>query len=193
MASDSQSGVSRIFAAIVVALATAGSCPWWWNKIWPPAPPPADANKTTTQLYPAREATPAGATPREVPHSVPEDTPKRQVPNLESDRRLYTAEIGCKDHFNSRGAQLRDAAMIVRQDRANFHEYGIRDSKDTTDLIFASPKMREELENRQVTAISPEDARTIVSRTPTIELRRLGDGYRVVLLDSGEGLENCTR
>src|SRR5580698_3701854 len=45
----------------------------------------------------------------------------------------YTARLSERDHYNSNGQRLRSAAAIVRQDRANFYVYGLRDSEDEPD------------------------------------------------------------
>jgi hypothetical protein len=43
----------------------------------------------------------------------------------------YTARLSPADHYNSNGVRLHSAAAIIRQDRANYYVYGIRDSEDT--------------------------------------------------------------
>jgi hypothetical protein len=50
------------------------------------------------------------------------------------------------DHFNSNGQRLTSAAAIIRQDRANFHRFGIRDPQDEDDRFFADANNRETLE-----------------------------------------------
>lgn len=66
-----------------------------------------------------------------------------QGPLLES----YTAFLGPDDHFNSRGARLTEPWQIIRQDRANFHRYGIRDAGDQGDAFFASAANRARMES----------------------------------------------
>jgi len=58
----------------------------------------------------------------------------------------YQARLGVDDHYNSNGAQLTDPAAIIRQDRANFHEFGIRDPEDEGDRFFAVKANRARLE-----------------------------------------------
>ncbi|WP_457606707.1 hypothetical protein [Nitratifractor sp.] len=50
----------------------------------------------------------------------------------------YTARIGPYDHYSSRGLLLRDAAEILRQDRANYYRFGLRDPEDTGTGYFRS-------------------------------------------------------
>ena len=52
-------------------------------------------------------------------------------------REAYYARISVADHYNSSGVPLDNAAAIIRQDRANFHEFGIRDAEDQSDAFFA--------------------------------------------------------
>src|SRR6202161_4095143 len=58
----------------------------------------------------------------------------------------YVALLGEADHFNSNGQRLTSAAAIIRQDRANFHRFGIRDPQDQGDKFFADEGNRAELE-----------------------------------------------
>lgn len=67
---------------------------------------------------------------------------KAQGPLLES----YVAFLGPNDHYNSRGARLTEPWQIVRQDRANFHRFGIRDQGDQADRFFASTQNRARME-----------------------------------------------
>ena len=58
----------------------------------------------------------------------------------------YQARLGVDDHYNSNGVQLTDPAAIIRQDRANFHAFGIRDAEDQSDAFFAIKANRARLE-----------------------------------------------
>jgi hypothetical protein len=61
-------------------------------------------------------------------------------------RESYVAVLSERDHFNSNGDRLDNAAAIIRQDRANFHELGKRYPGDQSDRFFASADNREALE-----------------------------------------------
>jgi hypothetical protein len=58
----------------------------------------------------------------------------------------YVALLSEADHFNSNGQRLTSAAAIIRQDRANYHRYGIRDPEDENDTFFADESNRAALE-----------------------------------------------
>jgi hypothetical protein len=59
----------------------------------------------------------------------------------------YIAQISEADKYNSNGQRLTSPAAILRQDRANFHAFGIRDAFDEGDCHFGSKSNREALEN----------------------------------------------
>lgn len=67
---------------------------------------------------------------------------RAQGPLLES----YSAFLGPADHFNSRGARLTEPWQVIRQDRANFHRFGVRDPGDQGDAYFASAGNRARME-----------------------------------------------
>lgn len=54
----------------------------------------------------------------------------------------YSAYIGSDDLSNSRGERLRQPWQIIRQDRANFHRFGISQRGDTGDGFFSSADNR---------------------------------------------------
>lgn len=58
----------------------------------------------------------------------------------------YVAFIGPADHFNSRGQRLTQPWQILRQDRANYHRFGIRDAGDQYDGYFGSAENRARME-----------------------------------------------
>jgi hypothetical protein len=58
----------------------------------------------------------------------------------------YIALLSEADHFNSNGQRLTSAAAIIRQDRANFHRFGIKDPQDQDDAFFADEANRATLE-----------------------------------------------
>ena len=69
-------------------------------------------------------------------------TPGRAQELIES----YVAFLSEQDHFNSNGQRLTSAAAIIRQDRANFHRFGIRDAEDQDDPFFGDEANRAALE-----------------------------------------------
>jgi len=58
----------------------------------------------------------------------------------------YMAWIGPEDLYNSSGQRLGDAVSILRQDRANFHRFGIRHQGDEADPWFGQQAARQAME-----------------------------------------------
>jgi hypothetical protein len=81
------------------------------------------------------------------------------------------------DHFSSKGQRLTSAAAIIRQDRANFHRFGINDPEDEGDTFFADERNREALEEMlERGRADPGVLSRIVNGTPLIRV----DIYRAV-------------
>lgn len=58
----------------------------------------------------------------------------------------YAAYIGDRDLVNSNGERLTTPAQVLRQDRANYHRFGIAQAGDEWDPVFDSAENREALE-----------------------------------------------
>jgi hypothetical protein len=87
----------------------------------------------------------------------------------------YVARLSARDHFNSNGQRLTSAAAIIRQDRANFYVYGIRDPEDEADAFFQSKGNRALLETLLEHGRSdPVAIDRVVNGTPLIRV----DVYR---------------
>jgi hypothetical protein len=83
----------------------------------------------------------------------------------------YVALLSEADHFNSNGQRLTSAAAIIRQDRANFHRYGIRDPEDEGDTFFADEGNRAALEQMlERGRADPGVISRIVNGTPIIRV-----------------------
>jgi hypothetical protein len=83
----------------------------------------------------------------------------------------YMARLSAQDHFNSKGARLKSAAAIIRQDRANYHKFNLRDPEDTYDSVFGEVSNRAALErmlNKGHT--TPEAQQAILNETPLIRV-----------------------
>jgi hypothetical protein len=93
----------------------------------------------------------------------------------------YTARLSANDHFNSSGARLTSPAVIIRQDRANFHKFGVRDLEDEPDGYFQSAGNRELLQRLlDAGRTTPSAYRRIVDGQPLIRVsvyRRGGGDY----------------
>lgn len=91
----------------------------------------------------------------------------------------YVARLGANDHYNSRGVRLTSAAAIIRQDRANFHEFRIRDPEDQGDRFFASKANRERLERMLENGTASRAAVwAIINETPLVFVRICTGGGR---------------
>ena len=95
----------------------------------------------------------------------------------------YKARLSARDHFNSNGVRLRTAAAIIRQDRANFYVYGLRDDEDEPDSFFSikanRARLEQMLENGRTT---PEAAYAVVNGTPLIRVDIYGNGITVTII-----------
>lgn len=58
----------------------------------------------------------------------------------------YNAFIGQQDLYNSKGVRLSSPAQILRQDRANYHRFGISQYGDQWDPYFGDINNRARLE-----------------------------------------------
>ncbi|TWF53315.1 hypothetical protein [Neorhizobium alkalisoli] len=89
----------------------------------------------------------------------------------------YRAYIGRDDLFNSSGVRLTKPWQIIRQDRANFYVYGIRDRDDEADTFFADAANRQALEVMlRNGSMSGEAARMIVQGGVWIDVEIYGRG-----------------
>ncbi|MCB1481759.1 MAG: hypothetical protein KDJ55_07285 [Rhodobiaceae bacterium] len=100
----------------------------------------------------------------------------------------YVARLSVDDHYNSNGVRLDNVAAIIRQDRANYHKFGVRDPEDEPDGFFSNVHNRALLEDMLRGGNTPGwvyDA--IVNDTPLIQVT-VYEGYvEVAILDENTG------
>lgn len=91
----------------------------------------------------------------------------------------YRAFISENDLHNSAGERLTEPWQVIRQDRANYHQFGLRDPEDQYDSFFAVKRNRELLENliRQGT-IDPVASRVIVAGDIYVRIKIYGSGAK---------------
>ena len=95
----------------------------------------------------------------------------------------YTARLSPRDHYNSNGVRLTSAAAIIRQDRANFYVYGLRDSEDEPDSFFSSKSNRARLEEMLENGRATRDAiYRVINGTPLIRVDIYANGINVTVL-----------
>ncbi|PDT55464.1 MULTISPECIES: hypothetical protein [Sinorhizobium] len=76
----------------------------------------------------------------------------------------YRAYISRDDLFSSSGARLTRPWQVIRQDRANFHTYGIRDRGDQSDTFFGDAVNRQALEVMLSNGSMTSDAADMIIR-----------------------------
>jgi hypothetical protein len=99
---------------------------------------------------------------------------------------VYKAKLSERDHFSSSGQRLKTAAAILRQDRANFHVFNIKDVEDEYDATFKDKEAREYME-KMVVSISETTEKAILNGTPIIQVEVFGDGGAEVTLITENG------
>lgn len=76
----------------------------------------------------------------------------------------YNAYIGRDDLYNSNGQRLKEPWQIIRQDRANYYKFGIRQDGDEPDRFFSSVSNREKAERMIREGTITRDARRLLLR-----------------------------
>jgi hypothetical protein len=106
----------------------------------------------------------------------------------------YVTRLSEADHFNSSGQRLTSAAAIIRQDRANFHRFGIKDAQDESDDFFADEANRAALEQMLENGrADPGVINRIVNGTPLIRVdifRGASNRFIKVTLIDGQRADN---
>ena len=89
------------------------------------------------------------------------------------------AYIGRSDLRSSEGVRLTQAWQVIRQDRANYHRFNVRDRGDQGDTFFGEAQNRAIME-RMVRdgRMSPSAARAVVQGDVWITVRIYGRGSR---------------
>ena len=91
----------------------------------------------------------------------------------------YVAYIGRDDLYNSKGARLKEPWQILRQDRANYHRFGISQSGDEWDPFFSSKQNRAIMERMIMNGSMTSGARNgLVRGGATVFVRIYGSGSR---------------
>ena len=89
----------------------------------------------------------------------------------------YSAYIAQDDLYNSKGERLTQPWQVIRQDRANYHKFGIRQDGDENDSYFASEANRATAEAMLAQGeISRADGKRIMRGDTTIHVMIYGRG-----------------
>ena len=140
----------------------------------------AEKSKTSEPKLaePAPEQT---ATPDSV-QPGPTEMPESSVANGGSFSRLigsYSAFIGNADLYNSDGKRLTTPWQVLRQDRANFHRYGVSQPADQDDPFFSSAGNRAIMERMVANGtIEASAGRRLVNGNVTVRVNIYGNGSR---------------
>ncbi|AVO39702.1 hypothetical protein [Pukyongiella litopenaei] len=91
----------------------------------------------------------------------------------------YIAYIGEDDLFNSKGVRLDAPWQVLRQDRANYHRFGIRQFGDEGDGFFADAGNRAKMERMLMNGrMDPAAARLILRGGAMVLVTLYGSGAR---------------
>lgn len=96
----------------------------------------------------------------------------------------YAARISNSDHHASDGYPLDTAAQMVRQDRANFHKFGVRDPEDDSDPWFRTAASRARFERmlNKDSAMNGATRRAIANGQPLVEVEVYRNSVKVRVL-----------
>ena len=96
---------------------------------------------------------------------------------------VYRARLSVRDHHNSKGVPLQDAAGIIRQDRAWVHRYQKSDPEDELDPVFSDFEARAAMGTMLEGVLTKEDARRILDTHPLIEVSIWPERLTIRFLD----------
>ena len=89
----------------------------------------------------------------------------------------YVAYIGNDDLHNSSGVRLSEPWQVLRQDRANFHRFGISQPGDQPDSFFGNIDNRAIMERMVMNGhIEPSAAQRLVNGGAMVVVRIYGSG-----------------
>lgn len=92
----------------------------------------------------------------------------------------YSAFIGEDDLYSSTGQRLGEFWQIIRQDRANYHRFGLRQRGDNGDAFFANANNRATLEQLlRNSDTQPSTRRLIVNGNVPVYVEIFGYGNRM--------------
>ena len=91
----------------------------------------------------------------------------------------YVAYVGYADLFNSKGQRLTEPWQVLRQERANYHRFNIRQQGDEWDPFFGSIENRAAMEQMVISGwIDPVAANGLVNGNVFVFVEIWGSGNR---------------
>lgn len=89
----------------------------------------------------------------------------------------YWAYIGSRDLYNSKGQRLTEPWQVLRQDRANYHRFGVSQAGDEWDPFFGDIDNRAAMERMIMQGyIEPSAASILLNGGATVHVRIFGQG-----------------
>ena len=95
----------------------------------------------------------------------------------------YVARLSRTDHHNSKGVRLKDAAGVVRQERAYYHRFNRADAEDEFDSMFHEYDKREWLCETLDRTLDADTAKAIMDGTPLVRVTVWPDTARVEIVE----------
>jgi hypothetical protein len=94
----------------------------------------------------------------------------------------YVARISDQDHYASDNYPLSTGPQMVRQDRANWHEFGRYDAEDENDDWFGDKSLRAWLERVLSNSIDEDTNNAIIYGTPLVQVDVYRNSAQVTIL-----------
>jgi hypothetical protein len=82
----------------------------------------------------------------------------------------YTARISDQDHYASDSYPLSTGPQMIRQDRANWHQFNKYDAEDQNDDWFGDKGLRDWLEKALNNSIDDDTNNAIINGTPLVQV-----------------------
>jgi hypothetical protein len=142
-----------------------------------PAPAPASAAPAEPEPSPVAAEATAAAEPGYTP--APQDQPDPAGPKPQA---RYRARLSEADHYSTDGTRLRAAALVIRQDRYNYHVAQTRDPDDEPDQVLGSKGKRGKLQGWLKGRIPPDVEQQILNGTPLVEVSIYKDRAQVRII-----------
>ncbi len=92
----------------------------------------------------------------------------------------YIAKIGFDDHSSSSGEKHTSASEILKQDRANYHRFGKRDSEDQSDPYLTTTESR----SSATFSMSSSVSAAILDAYPTVRVVPVNGVFHVSIISN---------
>jgi hypothetical protein len=125
----------------------------------------------TTQEPTVEEQAAEAPAPATAPRPRPRIPPQPEAPDGLNFIDAYTARLSEQDHTNSKGTRLSTVAMILQEDRGNFHGKKRPDAEDSSDSFFTSFEVRKGFQDYITNGRVPSNvSQAILNGTPLVQV-----------------------